>query len=574
MRLGSKRKGFTLAEIMVVLLVLTIIFAAMAPLITKRRTTASGSSQVWDWVIKDGNYSSGPMDAYYYSGDPNHTGELFFGSTPNNKGAVSSTYAPLSRLVIRSGPVNSSKVVQRQMMFRYGSGNGKFAGTMFLDGKNILFGGAYPFSSAISGEVDARNNTAIGYMSLNKLTTGDNNTAFGAYALELLTSAKSNTAVGFKAGNSMSGNYNTIVGALAGSKSVSGNNNTFVGYNVAGNSAVSGYDNVFIGAYSGYNVTSGYSNVGIGYSSLYSLTSGYNNVAVGANALKNLTSGYYNTAIGYNACSNVTSGSYKTCIGANSGPQTGSSAENYLKGSTDSGQRTYIGGKPYYYGGDAVLEIHNAGGTQTNLFNAPTVKANTTTVINGNLVVRGKAFFTIGNKLYALHGNDVHGSGDGGPENYGAYSGKGVCVESQTSYNDWKSYCPELYETTTSDRRLKDIAGKNKQGLKEINKLKVYNFTFKDDKDKTPQISVVAQELKQVFPNSVFKDADGFLKIRWDEMFYASINAIKELDIKIVSIIKRATRVESQIAQLERENVKLKTEVSALSARVEKLKSK
>ena len=57
-------------------------------------------------------------------------------------------------------------------------------------------------------------------------------------------------------------------------------------------------------------------------------------------------------------------------------------------------------------------------------------------------------------------------------------------------------------------------------------------------------------------------------------MFFASINAIKELDRKIVSLVNRATKVETQIARLEQENISLKTQVDALSVRVEKLKNK
>ena len=55
-------------------------------------------------------------------------------------------------------------------------------------------------------------------------------------------------------------------------------------------------------------------------------------------------------------------------------------------------------------------------------------------------------------------------------------------------------------------------------------------------------------------------------------MFFASINAIKELDKKITALIDRATNVETQIAQLEKENSTLKLEVANLAARVEKLK--
>ena len=47
-----------------------------------------------------------------------------------------------------------------------------------------------------------------------------------------------------------------------------------------------------------------------------------------------------------------------------------------------------------------------------------------------------------------------------------------------------------------------------------------------------------------------------------------------EIFRKIFALIDRTTKVESQIAQLEKENITLKTQVSNLSARVERLKNK
>lgn len=83
----------------------------------------------------------------------------------------------------------------------------------------------------------------------------------------------------------------------------------------------------------------------------------------------------------------------------------------------------------------------------------------------------------------------------------------------------------------------------------------------------------MAQDLQKVFPNSVFQGEDGYLRIKWDEMFYATINAIKELDRKIVALVKRTTNAETQISKLERENTVLKSQVDSLAARVNKLKA-
>ena len=141
-----------------------------------------------------------------------------------------------------------------------------------------------------------------------------------------------------------------------------------------------------------------------------------------------------------------------------------------------------------------------------------------------------------------------------------------------TSYEfDNNKICPNL--NTTSDRRLKNIGTRSLAGLKELNKLTVYNFTFKNDPKKAPHVGVMAQDLQKVFPNSVFQGEDGYLRIKWDEMFYATINSIKELDRKIVALVKRTTNAETQISKLERENTVLKSQVDSLTARVNKLKA-
>lgn len=96
--------------------------------------------------------------------------------------------------------------------------------------------------------------------------------------------------------------------------------------------------------------------------------------------------------------------------------------------------------------------------------------------------------------------------------------------------------------TTNSDRRLKNIKGPFNAGLKEIREINPKQFTFKDDKKKTPCVGVIAQDLKKVFPNAVSKAPDKYLAIRQDDMFYAMLNSIKQLD-KIVQKITCEVRV-------------------------------
>ena len=103
----------------------------------------------------------------------------------------------------------------------------------------------------------------------------------------------------------------------------------------------------------------------------------------------------------------------------------------------------------------------------------------------------------------------------------------------------------------TSDRRLKYVGKEFTSGLDKIRQLKVFNYTFKKDKTKTPHVGVIAQDLQKVFPDAVKKGKDGFLTIRFEDMFFAMINAIKELDLKYEAQEKRINELEARIERLE-----------------------
>ncbi|MCM1338561.1 MAG: tail fiber domain-containing protein [Muribaculaceae bacterium] len=597
MRIINKLRGYSLAEIMTVLLVLTVMLAGFAPLLTKRRVTAKNTDAPWDFLDRHATYSATTNPKSH--SDRN---QMFFGLTPSTGDDVADIYKPLAKLVIRSGPVTGNKV-QRQIQFRYGlqtptnrtTDSGSFAGTWLMDNnKNNLLGGTYGSINLSIGS--ASRNTAIGYDSLSSISTASGNTAVGYRALNGVSTTRNNTSIGAYAGQTTTGEQNVYVGYGAGSSN-RGSKNVIVGYK-AGSGSGSAYNNTYIGAYAGQNSENSYNNVAVGVNALQKITSGHDNIALGYGALSNLQTGSNNVAVGYNACKNVT-GSNKTCIGANSGPgprdsdcstptnsfdkkrcdsrtQLQRGIGNFISPASDSVQRTYIGGIPYNFGGDAVLEIHNpAAGISDrngirkfindNISKAPA--ANTTTVINGNLIVRGKTFFTSGSNLYYMH--ELTSAG----HLFGSTSSD-KCAANVTTYSLTGTSCSNVFSPLkTSDRRLKNVGLKNNSGLDKLSQLKVYNYTFKNDPDKTPQVGVIAQDLQKVFPNSVYEDKSGFLKIKWDEMLFATINAVKELDQKIVSLVKRTFKIESQLAKLEKENVLLKSQVDKLSNKVNKLKA-
>ncbi len=684
MSYNNKKRAYTLAEIMLVILVLSIIFAAMAPIFTKRKISQyTGKYNVWSYAERVN------FDAFFDPGDPAYSAQLFFGITPTDARAVTSEFAPLSKLIIRAGEVTSNNVQQRHIQFRYGrtdtDKDGEFAGSWFVNRKNMLLGGGFP--KLVPDESNgARDNVAIGYGALNNLSTDKSNVAIGYRALASTLSNEYNVAVGYQAGTSNKQNRNVFIGYNAGSKSVA-NATVAIGYN-AGHGSSGNPQNVFIGAYSGggsetstSTTKPGAYNTAIGYKALGKIQTGSSNIAIGYNALGNLTTGINNIAIGYNACSELTTQSNKVCIGYNSGPK--KKNQTTINGSTfrksegynyqnngsayllwnsngtgsakdDSVERVYIGGTPRNFAGDAILELHNPQNKNFDMAstNESDFAGSVTTIVNGNLIVRGRPYFTVGKTLHHFHNNIVSNipapnfsKGEkysvehmvryyGFKNNSASTSPYVKCTTNSMTYT-WDQKCPQFttrniietpeeepeydpcpdlcmdcqmaaerahndprfnkdaydmcgehdrqcgtascprhqYESQMSDRRLKNITEPFTGGLKELKALKVYNFTFKNDKTKHPQVGVMAQELQRVFPNAVFQDENGYLKIRWDELFYSTVNAIKELDKKIVALVKRTVKVETQISKLEKENVELKNQIESLTARVNKLKA-
>ena len=260
-----------------------------------------------------------------------------------------------------------------------------------------------------------------------------------------------------------------------------------------------------------------------------------NGVSIGYNAGSS-TKGTNNIAIGAGACQYVT-GSYKTCIGANSGPA------NNSDWASDDKERIFIGSKSKFNNGPAVLEVHNAGGSSFGR------NKDSSVVINGNLIVKGGIITTLWR----------YGGGDNDNVNLLARSSGQLEPEwndtvselfkryADNGHGEFKSFSGNVI----SDRRLKYVGKESTTGLDKVRQLKVFNFTYKKDTTKTPHVGVIAQDLQKVFPNAVQKGKDGFLTIRMEDMFYAVINAIKELDAKYQAQEKRINELEKRIEKLE-----------------------
>ena len=380
---------------------------------------------------------------------------------------------------------------------------------------NIAIGpGAMKYGKSSFGSV------AIGIDALQNVDEGTNNIGIGQNTLYNTTSGWHNIALGYEAlKNNTTGTYNIALGYGAGSSSVSANYNTAIGRRALANN------------------TTGNNNIAVGQDALYSNITGANNVAIG----------------GY-ACQYVT-GSNKTCIGAYSGPTDNSDW------ASDDKERIFIGSKSKFNNAPAVLEVHNTEDTGLG------ANKDAAVVINGNLIVKGGVIST----LFTKGGGDdddinLYGRSSGQMEPFWNKAGTPDYVEKYSSngHGKFKAFSGKR---EYSDRRLKYVGKDNNDGLAKIKQLKVFNYVYKKDTTKTPHVGVIAQDLQKVFPNAVQKGKDGFLTIRMEDMFYAVINAIKELDAKITALQKENQELKQLVKQVQEDNKRLDQRLQKLEAK-------
>lgn len=482
----TKRKGFSLVEMMVVMLLIAVVLAASAPMIT-RKVSRERSDKIFDMLGTD------PNNAVEYVKGRNQ--RIFMNGRKDGYIGIVETGVNI--------PTNS-----------------------VLFGQNILF----PFNYATK-ETSANNLVGIGFGTTNYL----NSVAIGYKAAANTDSVT--------IGNSASGNdYGVAVGSNSQTRY---KNSVAIGYSAR----TTGENAVAIGA-SQWSTEAGERSVAIGYGARARYE---NSIAIGANAS---VMGENSIAIGNNATAN-----YKNTVVLGDSNTTvfipGNLVVNHaaLIGRA-AGRNDNLYFRPYAQEDGRHFAVLNAGDWKGNDSNLSMVQDDTDT---DKLVVRVGPYST----------QTEWWRGD-----YKDNNRTHINFEDPTRGNNPKSH-------KHSDIRLKNVGEPFTAGLNELEKLNFYHFTFKKDKDQVPQVGVMAQDLQKVFPQAVSKDDGGWLTIRWDEMFYAAINAIKELNTKVCAIAKDVTNLktvtdehtktlEAQAQTIEQQQV----EIKELTARVEKLEQK
>ena len=475
-------------EMMIVLLIVAIIAAASAPIVTKKLAARNAGTNDSPWVFTGINNSIG----FNVTGNQNVA--AIIGAADVNRAANQ----PIPKLYIES--------TGNEPQLGFGTRGRAGYTSLLMDRNNNR--AAFSDSAAIP----AANVVAMG---VGQTFTGGNSVAVGVST----TVADRSTAIG----------VNTIA---------SGRGSTALGINTQALQRSC----LAIGACSdpdGFTKAEEQYSTAIGN---FTNASGSYSTAIGSIAI---TSGTNAVAIGYNTratmMNSIAGGSTAVATGENS-VAFGSSVRASKINSVAIGSRAIATGE-----NSIAIGNNDTTASHTNSVaigrNATTTEANqivlgdagTTVYIRGRLVVGGKSYLGVGGS------NDSHvwaqvanGSGHG----WFIDGDKGIAFGGRQEHGLGSAY---------SDRRLKNVGEKYTAGLAELKKLDFFNFTFKKDEAKIPHVGVMAQDLQKVFPDAVTKGKDGYLRIRWEDMFYAVINAVKELDNKITEIVKNITDINSTI---------------------------
>ena len=647
--IGTTRSkdAFTLAEMMVVMLILSIVMAAMAPVMTTRNKLDQSSPWVW---------AENGSDAYYGLGDAQVAmiGQQEAQDTDTNSRLVISTGLEKHHILFKTDNTVSGRLELSNHSVKLGeaangaqaeSSNSVMIGNQALGyGEDSVAIGtasrANTYSTAVGDSSEASNSsTAYGYgtkaagtgsvslgykseangsnsiaignnnivdnqgaisigspskaganhaisLGMNSSATGVNSIAIGG-GNESIDAARTNSSssVAIGTGTTVSSNYSIGIGdtttvdvnslaaiAIGHLATVNGNYGISMGYRATGtgtnsitignNSFAEPIGSIAIGnnaqASIGYpsnsyaaiaiglsSVASGAHSIAIGGSDSSTNTvnsseaTGTHSIAIGYGAKAPGTygiaigdgakaSGLDNIAIGMDACRFAT-GSNKVCIGANSGP---SSTDKLRSGSAEI---IYLGTttSTVYIPGNLIVG-------KDSLFGARIVddQRNYKVYLKGGNKWVGDPWVYLGTDDYK-----------GGDDNF--YRVNNVTVGAFGPFNDGTTV------SSLSDRRLKYVGKESTSGLEKIKQLKVFNYTFKKDEKKTPHVGVIAQDLQKVFPDAVTKAKDGFLRIRFEDMFYAMINAIKELDSRITALEKENQQMSEILKQVQNDNRKL-----------------
>ena len=141
-------------------------------------------------------------------------------------------------------------------------------------------------------------------------------------------------------------------------------------------------------------------------------------------------------------------------------------------------------------------------------------------------------------------------------------------------YGDAKKSSGGTSWGTISDRRLKQDVRAYEPGLNEVLQLRPVRFCYLNDPKRGltsnhEEVGFIAQEVREVIPDAVTEDKDGYLSLKADPIHWAAINAIQGLNQKLE---QDTGALRSELNRKDAEIQQLKHRLEALERILEKQK--
>ena len=416
-------------------------------------------------------------------------------------------------------------------------------------------------------------NTFLGVGAGNFTMTGDNNSAFGRSSLVSNTSGNFNTAMGVSAlGSNTTGEGNTASGAFALFANSAGNGNTAIGV-LALSTNADGSSNTASGSRALFSNTSGSNNTATGYEALYSNTNGGDNTATGFGALVDNTGGGENTAVGFNALNGNSTGGFNTASGSGA-----------LQSNTTGNYNTAHGGDSLYFSSTAddntavgfeALEFNDTGADNTAI-GISAMLLNTTGSLNTALGEQALYANTSGTNNTALGAGAGNSHTSGDSNIYIGNLGDAAPTESNavrigTFGTHQRVYVAGILGVTgagiamqifadgqlgtvSSSARYKDDIEDMADASSALMKLRPVTYCFKGQQGGGKQFGLVAEEVEDVLPELVVRNAAGEVEaVSYHEMPAMLLNElqkqqrqIERQDAVIADLLARLSAMEAQ----------------------------
>lgn len=360
--------------------------------------------------------------------------------------------------------------------------------------------------------------TAVGFRALENSETGANLNAFGAHAARNTTTGSDIIAIGNKALSSNTTGSNIISIGIESLLASNASEAVVIGYQ-AFSYNVSGEKLIGLGSRAGLSNTTGSRLLAIGHNALIRNSEGNDNIAIGNNSLfellgsGNIAIGNYAAASARTAINNLVCGNNAMSNAGSSGLPSGDSANNTIIGNnaaslaTAVNNSTIIGfnaGSNIFYTADNVILLQNPG---------TTTEANTIKI--GTTGIHESAFLA-----------GISGATTGGV-------GIPVIIDANGQLGTISS-------SRDSKQNIVDLDLSRAQKLLSMN---FKQFEYKASPE-IPQMGLIAEEVKDIWPDLVVKQATGVETIRYDMLLIASLRLLQEYSERIKSITKRLELLE------------------------------